>query len=567
MLLQLGLIITLALVGAALAKKLGHSMMIAYVLVGVLVGPFSPLPWRLITVEELESGPVYLLAKLGVIFIMFFVGLEFSIAKLRSMGGKAAVLAATDLSASLFVGFSVCVYFGYGVIDAFFVACIVAMSSTAVTMKVMEELGWQGERAADALIGLMVVEDVVSIILLTLANSLVFEGGTERPPLVSVAFVIVLMAFYLVLIIVFVPNVLGHIQRIKHEELFVLMAISAVILSASLAESFGLSAFIGAFFIGMAFAETELADRLKEKTVGFRDTFAAIFFVSFGMMIDPSGLDEALPMLAVLIPLVLMVEVLAVSSVAYVMGYGAREAVLIGGGTTSRSEDAIVFASVGVGLRKADGRPVLSDGLRATIYPMTGAFCLAMSSVTPVLVRKSAGLADWLSRAIPSWLGFSGRALASAVSRLMADGPESARRRHDVGYAMGAALAFAVLLVGLGPTLSRADDSSPAVVLVARVALAAGAVALAMMMHARVASALRETDPRCGAIPCPDGVAPAAADRFAATSVAVFYSGAVFVIFASEFSLMWSAAAALCFAASVLAMAWFFARRSVRHLS
>jgi CPA2 family monovalent cation:H+ antiporter-2 len=537
-------------------------MMIAYVLVGVFVGPYSPLPWKLITAEELEGGPVALLAKLGVIFIMFFVGLEFSLAKLRSMGGKAAVLAATDLSASLFVGFSVCVYFGYSMVDAFFVACIVAMSSTAVTMKVMEELGWSGERAADALVGLMVVEDVVSIILLTLANAFVFEGGTGRSLLVSLIFVVVLMAFYLVLILVFIPNVLGHIQRIKHEELFVLLAISAVILSASLAESFGLSAFIGSFFIGMAFAETDLADRLKEKTVGFRDTFAAIFFVSFGMMIDPSGLDDALPLLLVLVPLILVVEVTAVSSVAYVLGYGPREALLIGGGTTSRSEDAIVFASVGGSLVKADGRSVLSEGLRTSIYPMTGAFCLAMSSVTPFLVKRSARLADWIAERLPRWLEFTGKALASAVSRLTAEAPESSSHRAGVGYAMGGALAFAVLLVGVGPTLASASAANPFEVMAARAALLACSVGLAMLLRSRISAALGAIGQACASIGCPDGLEPADADRFAAASVAFFYAGVAFVILASEISYAASVAVALVFGLSVLAMAWLFASRS-----
>ncbi len=532
--------------------------MIAYVLVGVLVGPFSPLPWKLITLDELQSGPISLLAKLGVVFIMFFVGLEFSVAKLREMGGKAAILAATDLSSTMFVGFSVCVYFGYDFIDAFFVACIVAMSSTAVTMKVMEEHGWQGSKAADALVGLMVVEDVVSIILLTLANAFVFEGAGGRPLAISIIFVIVLMAFYMVLIIVFIPNVMGHIERVKHEELFVLLAIATVILSASLAEAFGLSAFIGAFFIGMAFAETDLADRLKEKTVGFRDAFAAIFFVSFGMLIDPGGLGDVLPMLLVLVPLVIAVEVVAVSSVAYVLGFGSRESMLIGGGTTSRSEDAIVFASVGGSLRKANGTPVLSARLQPTIYPMTGAFCLAMSSITPSLVRNSARLADWLSRNLPCWLQFSGQALASAVSRLADDSPPNADGQRGVGYALGAGLTFAVLVIGLGPTLSSASESSPWLVIVARIALVSCLVALALFLRRQLAAALRVSI--AGSISRPAGADPRTADAFASTSIATFYFMAVLVIFASEVSYAAAILMALGFAAYVLVSARIFGR-------
>jgi CPA2 family monovalent cation:H+ antiporter-2 len=561
MLLQLGLLVTLALLGAVVARRLGHSMMIAYVLVGVLVGPFSPLPWKVITIDELESGPITLLAKLGVIFIMFFVGLEFSLGKLRKLGGKAAVLAATDLSASLFVGFSVCIYFGYGLVDSFFVACIVAMSSTAVTMKVMEELDWQETKGADALIGLMVVEDVVSIILLTLANGFVFEGGSERSLLVSVLFVAVLMGFYLILIVVFIPSVMGHIQRVKHEELFVLLAISTVILSASLAESFGLSAFIGSFFIGMAFAETPLAERLRQKTVAFRDAFAAIFFVSFGMMINPYGLERMIPLLAVLVPCVIIVEVMAVSSMAYLMGYGSKDAMLIGSGTTSRSEDAIVFASVGGSLRKADGTSVLSPRLAPGIYPMTGAFCLAMSSATPYLVRNSARLADWLAGALPRWLTFSGRALADAVSTLVEESPHGAEFRQHIGYALGACLTMSVLTLGLGPTIGYLPGDLLFGSWGVRAILLAGVLLSAQMLRHSILYALGAAHNGS------DGTKHSRREFYASNTMAAFALAAMGAILVSGIYYSLSFVVVMAFIAYLIASASAFAKSSPEYSS
>ena len=476
LLLQLGLIIMMAFIGAAIAQRYGHSLMIAYILVGIIIGPFGPLPWKLATVSDVETGVVSQIAKMGLVMLMFFVGLEFYPSKLRKTGAQASVLAAADMAITMFIGFAVCTYLGMSLVDTLFFSCIIAMSSVAVTMKALEELGWQGSRAAEALVGMMVIEDFAFIILLTVGNGLIFGQDMGRGSvLVVMASIAVFVTFFLILIFVFVPGALSHIEKVKHEELFVLLALATVFLSAALAETFGMSAFIGSFFIGVAFAETKLAARLKAKTVAFRDAFAAIFFVTFGMMIDPHGIWEARYLLVIVVPLLLVGEVFVVAATAYLVGHTSRDAMVVGGGTTARSEEAIIFANMGGSLRGAEGEYVLSAKAQPIIYPFTGAFCLIMSAVTPYLMRASNRLADGLGEALPVWLVSSGKSLVAGVSKAVS--PDEASRKGHLGLAAGAVVAFTILIIGIAPTLGALSTDKPDNALMVRLLLVSVAIA------------------------------------------------------------------------------------------
>ena len=491
LLLQMGFVILLAFGGAAIAHRFGQSMMLAYIIVGVLIGPFGPLPWKLVSAGDLDGGFISVIGQMGLVLLMFFVGLEFYPSKIREIGHRAALLAAADMGATMLVGLSVCAWYGMTLVDSVFISSIVAMSSVAVTMKVLDELGWQGSKAAQALIGMMVIEDFAFIILITAGKGFIMGPAAGDVDLVwTFGGIAIFLTFFLVLILVFVPNVLSHIERVKHEEAFVLLALSTIFLSGALAEAFGLSAFVGAFFMGVAFAETNLAKRLKEKTVSFRDAFAAIFFVTFGMMINPGGILKAIPLLLAVIPAVIAVEVCVVAATAYLVGSSPEDSMIIAGGTTARSEEAVIFASMGGKLEKPEGTYsspedayVLSHKVQPIIFPFTGAFCLIMSSTTPLLIKNSKSAAARLKAAMPSWLVRSGPVLQTAVGSLTETGTEGKRA---VVWAFRAWLAVTMLSLAFSPALSDVelgDGSSYAVVwcvLLVLVAIATAALWWAM---------------------------------------------------------------------------------------
>ncbi|MFH0815473.1 MAG: cation:proton antiporter [Methanobacteriota archaeon] len=496
LLLQMGFVILLAFGGAAIAHRFGQSMMLAYIIVGVLIGPFGPLPWKLVSASELDGGFISVIGQMGLVMLMFFVGLEFYPSKIKEIGHQAALLAAADIGATMMVGLSVCAWFGMTLMDSVFISSIVAMSSVAVTMKVLDELGWQGSKASQALIGMMVIEDFAFIILITAGKGIIMGPAAGDADLVwTFGGIAVFLTFFLVLILVFVPSVLSHIERVKHEEAFVLLALSTIFLSGALAEAFGLSAFVGAFFMGVAFAETNLARRLKEKTVSFRDAFAAIFFVTFGMMIDPGGIIEAVPLLLAIIPAIILAEVGIVAATAYLAGHTPEDSMTIAGGTTARSEEAVIFASMGGKLETPTGEYVLSPKVQPVIYPFTGAFCFIMSATTPLLIKNSKSIAAVLKNAMPCWLGRSGTVLQGAVSALTGAG---GGERRAASWAFRFWLAVTMLSLALAPTLSMATSGSEpeyAYLWVALLALAAAATtALWWAMKMALAGALPRRD-------------------------------------------------------------------------
>jgi CPA2 family monovalent cation:H+ antiporter-2 len=499
----MGLVILLAFSGAVIAHRFGQSMMLAYIIVGILIGPYGPLPWKLVSVGDLDGGFISIIGQIGLVMLMFFVGLEFYPSKIREIGKQAAILAAADMGVTMLVGLAVCAQFGMTLIDSVFISSIISMSSVAVTMKVLDELGWQGSKAAQALIGLMVIEDFAFIILITAGNGIIIGPAAGEVDLAwTIAAIAIFLSFFLVLIFVFVPSALTHIENVKHEEAFILLALATIFLSGALAEAFGLSAFVGAFFMGVAFAETNLARRLKDKTVSFRDAFAAIFFVTFGMMMDPHGILEALPLLLVAVPAIIAAEVCVVAVTAYLVGNSAEDAMTIAGGTTARSEEAVIFASMGGNLKKPEGTYatpddayVLSHKAQPIIYPFTGAFCLAMSATTPVLIRNSKKLASWLGSSLPAWLRSSGATLRDAVMHFMGPGSGAGR---GMKWASRAWLGATLLALALAPTLGKVGGDAEPLLVLARacilVSFVATTLAFYRAMRGALATVMGQTD-------------------------------------------------------------------------
>jgi CPA2 family monovalent cation:H+ antiporter-2 len=210
----MGLVILLAFSGAVIAHRFGQSMMLAYIIVGILIGPYGPLPWKLVSVGDLDGGFISIIGQIGLVMLMFFVGLEFYPSKIREIGKQAAILAAADMGVTMLVGLAVCAQFGMTLIDSVFISSIISMSSVAVTMKVLDELGWQGSKAAQALIGLMVIEDFAFIILITAGNGIIIGPAAGEVDLAwTIAAIAIFLSFFLVLIFVFVPSALTHIEN------------------------------------------------------------------------------------------------------------------------------------------------------------------------------------------------------------------------------------------------------------------------------------------------------------------------------------------------------------------
>jgi CPA2 family monovalent cation:H+ antiporter-2 len=209
------------------------------------------------------------------------------------------------------------------------------------------------------------------------------------------------------------PYLSRWFERVKNDEVFTLLALACVLGSAALAYYYGLPFMIGAFFIGMAFAETRITDRLQLRLLSFRDAFVAIFFVTFGLQIALDSLAEAVGPIVLGISFVLVNEMFLVSSVGYLLGFNSRGAASLGASLLGRGGDSILFASIGGGLTNPDGTKMLQKADQ--LYPFSGGLSLVTNFMVPVAIRKSVSMAVGLGHALPRWFIFSGAAIGRAM--------------------------------------------------------------------------------------------------------------------------------------------------------
>jgi len=412
LLFQLGAIMLLAFIAATVAGKMNQSVMIGYIIIGVFIGPRIDVDLFGVQYHGLirDTSFVEMLSQVGLVMLMFFVGLEFSFSKLKRTRTPAIILAVIDTSVGLFVGFVFASLLGWPLIDSIFLAGVIAMSSTSIAMKVLFDLKRMSSPEVEFLIGLVVVETFIAMVILAVASGMIVQpaanvSGYGQLVLSIAAF----YAFFVWIAMWAVPKVVEFFNRIENDELFILFALGIVFLTSGIASVMNVPPIIGAFFVGMILAESKVTLRVQAKLDSFKDAFVAVFFTSFGMMIDPAMFKDVIWMIALAVPLVLLYEAFVMSSVCYFLGFSAKAATTIGTSMSGRGIEAILYASVG---SRVNGATMSSQ-----LNPFAGAFCFIMSAITPPLVKHSAGLANVLSKLIPKPLRFSGAVVSRTFGK------------------------------------------------------------------------------------------------------------------------------------------------------
>jgi len=440
---QLGAIMLLAFLAATMAGKLNQSVMMGYVVIGILIGPKMNLNLFGMEYHGLvtETTFVQLLSQIGLIMLMFFVGLEFSFSKLKKTRTPAIILAVIDTSVGLFVGFLFASYLGWPLIDSIFLAGVISMSSTSIAMKVLFDLKRMSSPEVEFLIGLVVVETFIAMIILAVASGMMVQSTPDvlnyGKLILSIA---AFYAFFVWIAMWAVPRVVAFFEHIDNDELFILFALGIVFLTAGVAAIMNVPPIIGAFFIGMILAESKVTTRIQSKLESFKDAFVAIFFTTFGMMIDPAMFKDIVWMLVAAVSIALFYEVFVISSIAYFMGFSSKASTTIGTSMCGRGVESILYASVGSKVQGAT--------MGATLNPFTGAYCFVMSCVTPVLVKHSARLAAGLSKLVPKPLRFSGSVISRTLSKaVMPSGLHLFKSTKVTGALLGAFIAVCMAVV------------------------------------------------------------------------------------------------------------------------
>ncbi|HSV34213.1 MAG TPA: cation:proton antiporter [Ramlibacter sp.] len=381
--------------------RLKQPVVLGYILAGVIIGPHTP-PFALIRDEH----TIRTLSELGVVFLLFALGLEFSLRKLARVGLTALVAAVTEIAAMLAIGYGLGRWFGWSTMDSVFLGAILSISSTTIIVKALSELKLKNDRFAQLIFGILIVEDILAIALIALLSALATTGRVETPEVfATLGKLSLFMVVALVLGILVVPRLLAYVARFQSSEMLLITVLGLCFGFCLLVVKLDYSIALGAFVIGAVMAESRQLKLIEQLTEPLRDMFSAIFFVSIGLLLDPAVLARYAGPIAILTVFVVAGKVLSCAAGSYLAGNDGRTSMKVGMGLAQIGEFSFIIASLGLTLK------VTSDFL----YPIAVAVSAITTLLTPYLIRLSDPLtargaalvpdrvARWVAR-YPAWL-------------------------------------------------------------------------------------------------------------------------------------------------------------------
>ncbi|HTE20601.1 MAG TPA: cation:proton antiporter [Armatimonadota bacterium] len=343
-LIDLGLALLAALVGGMVARLLRLPLLIGYLLAGIAVGPHTPG----FIADEVA---VHNVAKLGVALLMFAVGTHLSLKELSAVRRIAVIGGGSQILGTVLLGLLLGMALGWGLYGGLFLGCALALSSTAVMMRLLEERGELGTGHGTAMMGVLVVQDLAVVLMVALLPSLATISTEGVRALGSVGLSVLkagaLVTVTLLLALRGVPALLNRVARTGSQELFLLVVVCICLAAGYLAQSAGLSLELGAFLAGLVVSESDYAHEVFNQVRPLRDLFASLFFVSVGMLLDPLFVARNwLPVLVVVLAIVVGKGLIAGAAV-YAAGVHGRTAVLAGVGLAQIGEFSFILASLG----------------------------------------------------------------------------------------------------------------------------------------------------------------------------------------------------------------------------
>ena len=377
---DLAVVVAAALVGGALAARLHQPVVLGYLLAGVVVGPY-------VLGLAGEVGPVSALASVGVALLMFTLGAQVSLAELRRVQRVAVLGGLAQIAATAGLGFAVGHLFGFEPLPAAFLGAILALSSTAVALKVLDERGELDTLHGRILAGILVVQDLSVVPLMIVLPALAAPNGlgASLGLALAKAVVILLAAYYLGTQAV--PWLLYRVAALRSPELFLLTVVTLVLGTAIGTTFAGLSLALGAFVAGLVVSESEFSYEALGEILPLRDLFAAIFFVSIGMLADPRFLLANPGAVAALVAVVVVGKALLGLGATVAFGYAAPIGLGVGLGLAQIGEFSFILAQVGV-----DQRIVPPQ-----FYTLTASVATLSILLAPPLMQGGPALAAWLA--------------------------------------------------------------------------------------------------------------------------------------------------------------------------
>lgn len=408
----LALVLGVAAVTTVLFHKLRQPVVLGYLLAGMIIGPHLSIP------IFADTETVHTLAELGVILLMFSLGIDFSLRKLIKLAPTVGFITLLQCSLMLWIGYMTGRLFGWTSLESLYAGAIIAISSTTIVVKAFTEQGIKG-KVTDIVFGILIAEDLIAVLLLTLLTMI--SSGTDISAVKIAEATLTLVAFLIGILsigILVIPRLMRVITGLNRPETTLVASVGICFGFAFLAQSFGYSVALGAFVAGALIAESGEEHRISQLIEPVRDMFGAIFFVAVGMLINPSLIVQHWEAVLIFTLVVIFGKVISVAVGTFLMGYGTRLSIQSGMSLAQIGEFSFIIAGLGL----------TSGATREFLYPVAVAVAAVTTFIKPWLIRLSIPVATYIDRKLPrslqtfvalygAWIGQLRAARAKPESR------------------------------------------------------------------------------------------------------------------------------------------------------
>lgn len=385
---DLALILICAGIMTLIFKKLKQPLVLGYIVAGFICTPHFKF-----TPSVVDSASIHIWSEIGVIFLLFALGLEFSFKKLMKVGGSAIISACTIIFCMILVGVFVGWTFGWNRMDCIYLGGMLAMSSTTIIYKAFDDMGLRQQRFAGLVLSILILEDILAIVLMvmlsTMAVSQNFEGGEMVYSILKLLFFLIL---WFVVGIYGIPLFLKRVRKLMSDETLLIVSLALCFGMVYLAALVGFSPAFGAFIMGSILSETIESEHIGKLVSPVKDLFGAIFFVSVGMMVDPAMIVEYKYQILVIVLAVLLGQTIFGTTGVLLSGQPLKTAMQCGFSLTQIGEFAFIIASLGVSLK------VTSHFL----YPIVVAVSVITTFLTPYMIRLAVPAYNVIDKYMPS---------------------------------------------------------------------------------------------------------------------------------------------------------------------
>lgn len=384
---DLALILIVAGIITVIFKKIKQPVVLGYIIAGFLISPnFTYLP------TVVESGDIHVWANIGMVFLMFGLGLEFSFKKIATVGGSAFIIAMTVMISMILIGTGVGTLMGWDRMDCIFLGGMLSMSSTMIILKAYEEYGLKKEKFAQLVLGTLVIEDIAGIFMMIILSTISVSQGTSGLSMFTeIGMLLMLLVIWLIVGIYLIPTFLKKAAGLLNDELILIVSVGICLGMVVIANLIGFSSALGAFMAGSILAGTVQAVRIERIITPIKDLFGAIFFVSVGMMINPELLVQYIGPIIIITAVTIAGQMTFATAGILFSGQSLHTAIRGGFSMVQIGEFSFIVATLGMSLG------VISDFL----YPIVVCVSVITSFTTPVFIKKSEKVYQLLNRKLP----------------------------------------------------------------------------------------------------------------------------------------------------------------------